>query len=165
VEEPHQDEREDHNDAVAEAASEEKLESSESLTNDMEQQLRQLQTELANAQEALGERDSRLAAVETMLAESQQTEVAMQREVAAAHRRALLAEHASNIVPELVQGSTVEELDASVDAARSAYVRALEAARAELASQVIPVGAMSRTAESGESLSPLDKIAHALRRL
>src|SRR5712692_6309496 len=61
-----------------------------------------------------------------------------------AHRRALLAEHAGQVVGELVTGATVEELNASVDAARTAYGRALEAARQELGAMAVPVGASPR---------------------
>ena len=82
----------------------------------------------------------------------------------AAHQRALLAEHAGQIVPELVVGTTVDELDASVEAAQEAYARAVEAARHQLMSVAVPVGAAPRTEPPVEQMSPLEKISRALRR-
>jgi hypothetical protein len=81
-----------------------------------------------------------------------------------AHRRAILAEHAGQIVEELVAGSTVAELDASLDTARAAYGRALESARRELGATVVPVGASPRLEPSPEELSPIAKITAALSR-
>jgi hypothetical protein len=82
----------------------------------------------------------------------------------AAQRRAILAEHAGQVVPELVQGTTVEELETSVEGARAAYTRAVEAARQQLGGTQVPVGAATRGEPSVESLSALDKITQALRK-
>jgi hypothetical protein len=81
----------------------------------------------------------------------------------AAHRRALLAEHRGAVVDALVQGDSVEELDASVERAREAHTRIAEQLRAEAAAAV-PVGNPPRAQPSLEGLSPQAKIAEALRR-
>jgi hypothetical protein len=80
------------------------------------------------------------------------------------HRRALLAENAGRVVPELVAGSTVEELEASVNVARNAFEAARTAALAEVAATRVPVGNPVRQAPSIEGMSPLEKIAHGLKR-
>jgi len=80
------------------------------------------------------------------------------------HRRALLAENAGRVVPELVVGCTVEELDRSVEAARSALEAAKAAAQAEAAAIAVPVGNPVRQEPSVESMSPLQKIAYGLKR-
>ena len=80
-------------------------------------------------------------------------------------RRALLAEHAGTVVPELVTGDTPEQLEASVEVARAAWDRATEAARQALRAGRVPAGAPARngTDPSTEGLSPLGKIARGLR--
>ena len=80
-------------------------------------------------------------------------------------RRALLAEHAGAVVPELVTGDTPEQLEASVEVARAAWDRATEAARQALRADRVPAGAPARngTDPSAEGLSPLGKIARGLR--
>ncbi len=80
----------------------------------------------------------------------------------AAHRRALLAENHGAIVEALVQGDSVEALDASVAQAREAHARIAAQLRAEAAAAV-PVGNPSRAQPSLEGLSPQAKIAAALR--
>ena len=79
-------------------------------------------------------------------------------------RRALLAEHAGRVVPELVAGDSAEALEASVETARAAFDRAAEAARTQLGAQHVPTGTPARAAgPPAESLSPLQKIEHGLK--
>ncbi|MGE3273374.1 MAG: hypothetical protein AB7P40_31865 [Chloroflexota bacterium] len=80
-------------------------------------------------------------------------------------RRALLAEHAGTLVPELVTGDSEETLLASVETAKGAYARAVESARAAIVSQTVPAGAPSaRSATATAGLSPLQLIESGLRR-
>jgi hypothetical protein len=80
-----------------------------------------------------------------------------------AYRRALLAENAGGVVPELVTGSTVEEIDESLEVARRAFEAARAAALAEMASAPVPAGNPVRQGPSIEGLSPLEKIAYGLK--
>ena len=79
-------------------------------------------------------------------------------------RRALLAEHAGQVVPELVHGDDEEALLTSVDLAKQAYTRALEMARPASVSQTVPAGAPSARTASTAGLSPLEMIESGLRR-
>ena len=80
------------------------------------------------------------------------------------HRRALLAEHAGQIVPELVQGDTPEALEASLVTARSAFQAAADAARRQLQDQRVPGAAGTRDTAAGTApQTPVDKIAAGLR--
>ncbi len=90
-------------------------------------------------------------------------EQALARELAS-HRRALLAENAGRIVPELVAGSTAEELEASVEIARSAFEAARAATLAAVAATPVPAGNPVRQSPSVEGMSPLEKIAYGLKR-
>jgi hypothetical protein len=79
-------------------------------------------------------------------------------------RRALLAEHAGQVVPELVSGDDEEALLASVEVAKQAYTRALETARTTIASQTVPAGAPSARTVPAAGLSPLEMIESGLRK-
>jgi chromosome segregation ATPase len=80
-------------------------------------------------------------------------------------RRALLAEHAGRVVPELVTGEDEASLLASVEVAHQAYERALASARATIAGQAVPAGAPSvRTVVASAGLTPLEMIESGLRK-
>src|SRR5688572_17462241 len=70
------------------------------------------------------------------------------------------------LVPEMVRGSTVEEVDASVEAARQAY-EALSRKVAERFEAQVPAGNPARSASdaAAEGLKPEAKIALGLRRV
>jgi hypothetical protein len=126
-------------------------------------------TELESARAGLGAQLAEVTvaqdAAELALSEANGT-LAEAQALGLAHlRRALLAEHAGQVVPELVTGETEEALLASVDLARQAYGRALDAARATIANQRVPAGAPSaRSAAASAGLSPLEMIESGLRR-
>jgi hypothetical protein len=88
------------------------------------------------------------------------------RQAVEGHRRALLAENAGRVVPELVIGDSVEGLEASLEVAR----RAFEAVRASTLAEVVagaPVGAGNGQRDPAvdvETLSPMQKIAYGLKR-
>ena len=124
-----------------------------------------LRAELETArQEHQGEMDAARQEHEGELSALRARLVDAQQERLDIHRRALLAEHGGQVVAELVTGSTVDELEASVESARAAYARVLEAARRELGATSVPVGASPRGEPSGEELSPIAKITAALNR-
>jgi chromosome segregation ATPase len=79
-------------------------------------------------------------------------------------RRALLAEHAGQLVPELVGGDDEGTLLASIEVAKLAYTRALDAARTAIASQTVPAGAPSARGMAAAGLSPLEMIESGLRK-
>lgn len=79
-------------------------------------------------------------------------------------RRALLAEQAGRVVPELVAGDDEAALEASVAVAREAFGRALEVARVTLAQQAVPTGAPAGRTAGEAGLSALELIESGLRR-
>ncbi len=122
--------------------------------------------------ETAGQRDAEAAtvaeltttrqALEAQVSAAQQAGDAQAATVAAV-RRALLAEHAGQVVPELVTGESVQALEASVEVARAAFSQAAEAARAVTTSQTVPTGAGSaRTAPVTAGMSPLEMISAGL---
>ena len=92
--------------------------------------------------------DERLAALERELADAR-------RDGLAHLRRALLAEHAGSLVPELVAGDSSESLEASVAVATAAFEAAREAALAELRrEQAARTGATGQQAGGPTAVAP-----------
>jgi hypothetical protein len=121
-------------------------------TQDLEQQFATVTQEL---ERQLAATSQELDGVRASLGEAQ-------RQTLEHLRRALLAENHGQVVPELIAGATAEELLASVETARSAHTRAVEAARSALQAQQVPVGNAPRGVEDLSGLTPLAKIAHGL---
>ena len=79
-------------------------------------------------------------------------------------RRALLAEHAGQVVPELVAATTRRRCWRVWRWRSRRTTRALESARATIAGQTVPAGAPSaRTSAASAGLSPLEMIESGLR--
>ena len=131
---------------------------------DAPEQVVAFQAELDAMRATLGEREAQLASVQATLAQAEQAHFELAHQAAEGYRRALIAENSPGIVPELVQGATVEALEASVAAARAAYDRALDTARTELEAKAGPMGAFSRLdGVPDDKRTPLEKIANGLR--
>ena len=103
-------------------------------------------------------------AMEQALAEAQR-EIARQRsltrQAVARYRDALLAAE-PELPPDLVQGETLEDVDATAQAARATVARIRERVAAERP-RGFPVGAPARVAERPRHLSPHEKIAAGLQ--
>src|SRR5437763_12764472 len=139
---------------------------------ELEGRMTTLAAERDTASERAAELESGRAALDAQLAEVAGARDAATATLAEAQalgvatlRRALLAEHAGQVVPELVTGESEESLLASVEVARQAYGRALDVARATIASQTVPAGAPSaRTVAASAGLTPLEMSESGLRR-
>lgn len=112
---------------------------------------------------ALTARDAELEVLRQEAAAHEATASQAQAALLEAHRARLLAEHAGQVVPELVQGTSVEDLSKSVEAAKAAHARIAESVRQQAAASVSP-GNAARTGPDLATLSPQEKIAYALRR-
>ena len=121
------------------------------------------------------ERDAALGAAESRGAEAQAAVLAAEEaradaetRASSAYRRAVLAELQGEVIPELIAGNTVEEIDASVAGARAAFARAVDVARQQIRAEqdqalaLVPPGVSTRDRVIDEGLSPLDRISRAL---
>lgn len=104
--------------------------------------------------------------VEQALAQAQRELVqqrALTRQAVERYRDALLASE-PELPPDLVQGETLEEVDASVEAARRTVARIRERMASERPpSPGFPVGAPARGASTAAVLTPVEKIARGLQ--
>ena|SRR5215208_2698512 len=119
-----------------------------------DEQTVQLQADLEAAR-------ARASELEAQLAAEQEARSAAESRGLDAHRRALIAAHAGEIVDELVQGASEEALDASVGVAKAAYDRIRDLVTT---GQHVPPGATERGTGDLDNLSPLEKIARGLGR-
>jgi len=115
------------------------------------------------------ERESALAAAQQAAATAHDRLAALQQAMLTAHRRAVLAENSGQVVPELVQGATADEIDASIETAKAAYARIADSVRASTLPETSPLPIVAASASPrGEAptddLSPLQKITSALGR-
>lgn len=125
------------------------------LTQERDSARLESSTYVENTRTLIAEQDARVAAAEAQLLET--------------HRRALLAENRGSVIDELVIGSTVAEMDASLETARAAHARVFEAARAQVAAErpalpIVPPGASGRVEPNPDELSPIQKLTMALGR-
>ena len=81
---------------------------------------------------------------------------------AAAKYRAAILASAPGVPEELVKGDTIEELDTSLELAQGIVSKVRQGLEVELAARSVPAGAPPRTPPDLSTLSPGDKIAHAL---
>ena len=102
---------------------------------------------------------------ETQRQQAGESESEKMGEVVRRYRDLLVAAN-PDAVPELIQGSDVDNLDRSVAVAKAAFARAKEAARAELAASPSPTNPLRRDVPPAglETAGRLAKIAWGLRR-
>src|SRR5688500_12934063 len=101
---------------------------------------------------------------ETTLAESREESAQQVADVITRYRE--LAASAPDLVPELVRGETVEEIDASAAEARRAYAEiSKRVAEQYWVGAAVPIGNPARSAQGtyAETLKPEAKIALGLR--
>ena len=120
------------------------------------------QSALEQLRAQLQEREAAIQALQQTVEARTAERERIHQALLAAHRRALLAEHRGAVVEDLVQGDSVEALEASIARARGAHARIADQLRAQAAA-AIPAGNPPRAQPSFEGLSPQAKIAAALR--
>jgi len=120
----------------------------------------------AGLQAALASRDNRIAELETALNGLQEQAAGM----AASHRQAVTAyarlasAAVPGILPEMVTGETIEEVDASLARARSLIERVREEIEAGLTHEAVPAGAPPRQTAPVTGFTAAEKIRYAVSR-
>ncbi|HEX77492.1 MAG TPA: hypothetical protein G4O03_03650 [Dehalococcoidia bacterium] len=91
-------------------------------------------------------------------------QVEKELEKAVARYRSLLLASAPDVPQELVKGETVDEVEASFQAARELVERIRQKLEAKLAGGRVPAGAPARSGPDLSTLSPREKILYGLTR-
>ncbi len=79
------------------------------------------------------------------------------------YRAALLA-GMPDVPGDLVKGTTIEEIDSSLETARGIIAKVRQRLESEAEAKRVPAGAPQRTPQDLSALSPAEKIAYALNR-
>ena len=111
-----------------------------------------LQARIAQLEQGVSSRDSEMAVLKGSLSGA-----------VAKYRAALLAT-APEIPAELVKGESIDEIDASLEQARSIVSKVRQQLEADAEANKVPTGAPERTPQDLSALSPAEKIAYALRK-
>ena len=141
------------NDDIASPESETNTQGGAEKTIDLQTANTELERKLAHLEEGINSRDTELAALKKSLADT-----------VARYRTAALAA-APGVPAELVRGETVEEIETSLSAARDIVAGVRQQIDAEIAARTVPAGAPQRTPPDLSTLSPAQKIAHAIARM
>src|SRR5205823_3931082 len=137
----------------------------DALRAELEATRASLSTQLEETRATAAQAGQRAAELEAAAAAHAEQLTAAQQQALAAHRRAALAENRGSVIDELVTGSTPEEIDASIETAKAAYARVVDAVRATAPpAPNVPPGASPRAEPNPDELSPLAKITGALNR-
>ncbi len=112
----------------------------------------ELEAKIARLEQVVLSKDTELSALKSSLSGA-----------VARYREALLAS-APDIPEELVKGTTVEEIDDSLEQARAIVARVRQQLEAQAETKRVPAGAPPRIAQDLSALTPAEKIAYALNR-
>ena len=121
----------------------ETVEQSQGEAQELEEVVNQLKEQLASREQELGSLKEQLA-------------------LSVAKYRTLVLAGVPEIPEEMVQGSTVEEINSSVTKAQEMVERVKSQIEAQKARERVPAGAPARMPPDLSALSPKDKIAYAL---
>jgi len=127
-----------------------------------DQKIAELGTQLLTLTELQTERDQLKTALENHATEVESLKTNLQ--AAVGKYQGLLLASNPQIPHELIQGASIDELNASVENARALVSKIREQVAKEAETARVPPGAPPRTGVEVEALSPTEKIKYGLRR-
>jgi uncharacterized coiled-coil protein SlyX len=130
-----------------------------------EEQLKGLQSKILELEQSLAEKNSEIADLTQALNEAKQTIDEMGQALAkalAAYKETVIQAN-PGLLPEMITGDTIEEIDESVKKARAVMERVRQEIEAEAAKTRIPAGAPPRSAPDLSGLTAREKIQYAIR--
>ena len=124
----------------------------------------ELEDLLAQKDEELSLANARITELEQALAESEKklTDTSNALSQAIASYRELVIKSNPGVIEELIVGDSIEEIDASLEKAKSLIVKVRQGLEEEVAATRVPAGAPQRTPLDLSALSPREKIQYAI---
>jgi len=131
---------------------------------DLAEELEKVRARVVELEGLLAQKDQEVAQTNARVLELEEVLAGRDRELtdAVANYRALVVKENPEVLEELVTGDTIEDVNASLEKAKTLVNRVKEGLEAEIASARIPAGAPERTPISFEALSPREKIQYAI---
>ena len=132
----------------------------ESLVSELEAR----ETAILGLEQSMAEKDSELTSLKQTVAESDRriAELNDALTVAVSSYKERVIEQSPAVLAELVTGNTIEEVNESVENARSLMARVRQEMEAEVSRTRVPTGAPQRAPVDLSSLSPREKIQYAV---
>ena len=119
---------------------------------------------ISQLEQAAAEKDTELTTLKASVAESEEKFTSLNGSLETtinAYREVLLTAN-QNIPQELITGTTIDELNASVEKAATLVSQVRESIEAEIAAGRVPAGAPPRTPQDLSALSAREKIEYAV---
>jgi DNA repair exonuclease SbcCD ATPase subunit len=130
----------------------------------LEQEVNSLKKMLLKLEQSLKEKDDEITSLKETLDGARQTidELGQALSAAVATYKETVVGANPGLLPEMITGDTIEEIDASVKKARAVMEKVRQEMEAEAAKTRIPSGAPPRSAPDLSALSPREKIKYAI---
>ncbi|MBM4432382.1 MAG: hypothetical protein FJ025_00060 [Chloroflexi bacterium] len=124
----------------------------------------ELESLLAQKDEKIGLAESKIAELEKALADSEKklnnTSNALSQAIA--NYKVMVIRSNPGIIEELIVGNSIEEINSSLEKAKTIIIKVRKDVEEEIASSRVPAGAPQRTSTDLSALSPREKIQYAI---
>lgn len=132
--------------------------------NNAGEQLEDASSKVIALEDLLAEREEQLAKANARISELEQAVAESGKNLAQAvsDYKQLAVKSSPGVPDELVAGSTIEEINSSLERARIIVGKVRQGLTTEMASAKVPAGAPERTPADLSVLSPLEKIRYAI---
>jgi chromosome segregation ATPase len=136
---------------------------------DIKAQLAEEQKAKSALEQAISEKDAKLAELETSLSEAKKASEAITATLKEARDQAVakylnIAKALNPIIPQdIIVGGTILEIDASIEKGKALVASVKQFLEAEALAAKVPAGAPTRSTISLEGMSPKEKIAYGIQ--
>lgn len=151
------------NDLPQQSGFSETLENEQSQNNTGEE-LEQVKSRVIELEDLVAQKDEELAKANTRVSELEQVVAESGRNLAQAvsSYKALVMKSNPGVLEELITGDTIEDINESLERARTIVGMVRQGLEAEMASARVPAGAPERTTTDLSALSPREKIQYGI---
>ena len=128
------------------------------------EELEQVRARVAELEGLLAEKDEELVKANARVAELEQVVAELESKLAQAvsSYKALVVKSNPGVLEELITGNTIDDINASLEQARTILSKVRQGLEAEIASRRVPAGAPERTLVGLSALSPREKIQYGI---
>jgi chromosome segregation ATPase len=145
------------------------LDEAEVARNEANKAKSALEQTLVARDEAISEKDAKLAELETSLNEAKKESDALSTTLKEARDQAVakyltIAKTLNPTIPQdIIVGGTIEEIDASIEKGKALVASVTQYLESEASKAKVPAGAPTRSTISLEGMSPKEKIAYGIQ--
>lgn len=136
----------------------------EQSRNNTEEELEQVRSRVIELEGLVAQKDEELAKANTRVSELEQVVAESGRNLAQAvsSYKALVVKSNPGVLEELIIGDTIEDINASLERAKTIVGMVRQGLEVEMASARVPAGAPERTPTDLSALSPREKIQYGI---